>query len=45
MPSEAKETQMEFGAEKGLFQGYARGGGGSCPEKSRLPEGFWQNSL
>lgn len=36
-PSEAKETQMEFGAEKSSLQGCARRGGESGPEKSRLP--------
>lgn len=37
MPSEAKETQMEFGAEKSSLHGCARRGGSSGPEKSRLP--------
>ena len=43
---ETKQTEMsEFGAEKGLLQGHARGGGWLVPRKPQIPEGFQQSTF
>ena len=42
--SEAKQTEMwEFGAEKGLLQGYVRRQVACAPPNPELPKGFQQS--
>ena len=38
MHGEAKQIETEFGAEKGLLQGYVRRGGGPYPKKPQAPQ-------
>ena len=45
MHSEAKQTETEFRAEKGLLQGHARRTGGSCPKSPQLLKGFRQSTF